>query len=237
MEVEPLSFLCSDLLEHLDSELALRAGDTVADLGCGGGGPGLWLTRDVTTNLIGIDFSPIAISRARERAVRSGRGHRTGLVVCGLDALGIGTVAVNAAISVDAMQYAHDTRVAASEAHRILRPHGRFVLTGWHPRQRGDHRLPERHRHTDWPAVLREAGFDKVTVHTRPEWTAVYIDVYRVALDMGDPGADVGLAALQGEARRRLDTAHLLHRIAITATAGEQEVDQVRSASTAERSG
>jgi len=236
-EVEPLSFLCSSLLEHIDSELALRAGDIVADLGCGGAGPGLWLTRKAATDLIGIDFSPLAISRARERAVRFGRRQRTGFAVCDLEALSIGTATVDAAICIDALQYAHNSRGAASEARRILRRGGRLVLTGWHPQQCGDARLPERHRHTDWPAVLREVGYDEITVHIRPEWTAVYVEVYRVALAMGEPGADVGLAALQGEARRRLDTAHLLHRIAITATAGEREADQVRSASTAARSG
>ncbi|MFE9476880.1 hypothetical protein [Streptomyces griseofuscus] len=43
---------------------------------------------------------------------------------------------------------------------------------------------------------------------------------YRVALQLGDPGPDTALAGLQSEARRRLPTAHLLRRVAVTAVSG-----------------
>ncbi len=43
----------------------------------------------------------------------------------------------------------------------------------------------------------------------RPEWQDLYIHVYRVALDLGDPGGDAVLADLQQEARLRLPLADL----------------------------
>jgi len=43
--------------------------------------------------------------------------------------------------------------------------------------------------------------------------------VYRVALDLGDPGGDTLLAGLQKEARHRLQIANLILRVTVTATA------------------
>ncbi|WP_127357033.1 hypothetical protein [Actinacidiphila soli] len=64
--------------------------------------------------------------------------------------------------------------------------------------------------------VLRAAGFSTVECHDRPAWSDTYLRIYR-KLQQGDPGRDVALAGLQGEARRRLPTANLLRRVAITA--------------------
>ncbi len=56
----------------------------------------------------------------------------------------------------------------------------------------------------------------------RPEWQDLYTRVYRVALDLGDPGGDAVLADLQHEARLRLPLADLSHRVVVTATAPGQ---------------
>jgi SAM-dependent methyltransferase len=122
-------------------------------------------------------------------------------------------------MSLDALQYAPDRVAAARQALRILKPGGRLVLTGWHPYTPGDTRLPPRHRHTDWIRVLRTAGFASMHCATAPTWDIAYQGIYRTALTLhAAPGS--ALAGLQGEARRRLPTAHLLRRIAITAVRG-----------------
>ncbi|WP_127361663.1 class I SAM-dependent methyltransferase [Actinacidiphila soli] len=216
-DVEPFSFLSADLLHHIAAALALTEDSTLADLGCGRGGPGLWLARTAHARLVGIDFSPVAVAQAQHRATTLGVGDRAHFAVGDLTATGLPDASVSAAVSIDALQYAHDHTAAAAETRRILRPGGRLVITGWHPRQHGDPRLPDRHRHTHWPTVLRAAGFSTVECHDRPAWSDTYLRIYRTALQQGDPGRDVALAGLQGEARRRLPTAHLLRRVAITA--------------------
>ncbi len=47
--------------------------------------------------------------------------------------------------------------------------------------------------------------------------------VAAVELDLGDPGGDALLAGLQDEARQRLPLADLRHRVAVTATAPNQQ--------------
>jgi hypothetical protein len=92
------------------------------------------------------------------------------------------------------------------------------VLTNWQPKVPGDARLPTRLR-IDWPRLLRGAGFGDVGVEAQPEWHDLYTRVYRVAIDLGDPRDDSGLARLQDEARRRLPEAGLTRRVVVTATA------------------
>ncbi|MFG2227697.1 class I SAM-dependent methyltransferase [Streptomyces sp. NPDC048644] len=183
-------------------------------------GPGLWLARAAHADLVGVDFSPVAMAQARQRAATYAMKGKARFVVNDLTTTGLPHASMSAVVSIDALQYAHDRAAAVEEARRILRPGGRPVVTDWHPLSPGDPRLPKRHRHSDWPAVLHAAGFTTVECHARPAWTETYLRTYRVALHLGDLGPDTALIALQSEARRCLPTAHLLHRVAATAVSG-----------------
>ncbi|MGW2650003.1 class I SAM-dependent methyltransferase [Streptomyces sp. NPDC001393] len=213
-DLDLFSFLCADLLHHITRQLDLHPGQLLADLGCGRGGPGLWLAGHAHAALIGIDFSPVAIAQARHRA--TSLPVEAAFAVADLAGLPLADQCVDRAVSLDALQYAPDRLAAARQALRILKPGGRLVLTGWHPHIPGDERLPARHRHTDWSRVLLAAGFTDVHCTRAPAWDAAYQGIYRTALTLhAVPGT--ALAGLQGEARRRLPTAHLLHRVAVTA--------------------
>ncbi|WP_181384288.1 class I SAM-dependent methyltransferase [Streptomyces sp. NWU49] len=211
------SFLCSDLLRHITRQLDLHPQQTLADLGCGRGGPGLWLADNAHAALIGIDFSPVAIAQARHRATQLPAD--AAFTVADLASLPLADASVDRAVSLDALQYVPDRITAAHQALRILKPNGRLVLTGWHPHIPGDTRLPLRHRHTDWIHALRAAGFTDVRCTSAPAWDAAYQRIYRTALTL-PAEAGTALAGLQGEARRRLPTAHLLRRVAVTAVRG-----------------
>jgi hypothetical protein len=60
--------------------------------------------------------------------------------------------------------------------------------------------------------------FSPVAVRQAARRAALF-GVYRVALDLGDPGDDAVLADLQDEARLRLPMADLMQHVAVTATA------------------
>jgi hypothetical protein len=119
-------------------------------------------------------------------------------------------------VSIDAMHLAVDLTAAGREVLRILRPGHRLVLTTWQPRTPADARLPSRLR-IDWAMALRSVGFVEVQVESRAQWYELFTRVYRVALDLGHPGNDVALAALQNEARRHLPLADLVDRVVVTA--------------------
>ncbi|MFD5814792.1 class I SAM-dependent methyltransferase [Streptomyces sp. NPDC127038] len=210
----PFSFLCTGLVHHISEQLALRQGQVLADLGCGPGGPGLWLAGQAQAVLTGIDFSAVAVAAARNRAAQLPVSAT--FSVADLSSLPLPGQSVDRALSLDALQYVPDHAKAAREALRILKPGGRLVLTGWQPRIPGDERLPTRHRHTDWDRVLRTAGFTDIRTADDPSWDTAYQEIYRQALALPSESG-TALAGLQGEAHRRLPTAHLLRRIAVTA--------------------
>ena len=67
-EVEPFSPCSWSLLSSLVGALRLPPGATLVDLGCGRGGPGLWLARAMNARLVGIDWSAVAVEFAAQRA-------------------------------------------------------------------------------------------------------------------------------------------------------------------------
>jgi SAM-dependent methyltransferase len=219
-QVEPFSFVSAGLLRHVARALDLSSGQRLVDLGCGRGGPGLWLARETGVSLVGVDFSPVAIAQAAQRAAAFGLACRARFAVGELTRTGLPEASADAAVSVDAFHFAADPAAAAREALRILRPGRRLVLTNWQPKVPDDTRLPARNR-IDWPPLLRSAGFAEIELAARPEWQDLYTRVYRVALDLGDPGGDAVLADLQHEARLRLPLADLSRRVVVTATAPE----------------
>ena len=216
-QIEPFSFVSAGLLRHVAQALDLSPGEALADLGCGRGGPGLWLARETGAALMGVDFSPVAVDQAARRAALFGLADRARFAFGDLTRTGLPHASADAAVSIDAFHFAADPAAAAGEARRILRPGRRLVLTNWQPKDPNDPRLPGRMR-ISWPQLLRSAGFADIKVAARPEWHDLWTRVYRVALDLGDPGGDTLLADLQDEARQRLPVADLVHRVAVTAT-------------------
>jgi len=220
-QIEPFSFVSAGLLRHVAQALDLSPGQALVDLGCGRGGPGLWLAREMDASLMGVDFSPVAVDHAARRAALFGLAGRARFAVGDLTRTGLPHASADAVVSIDAFHFAANPAAAAGEARRILRPGRRLVLTNWQPKDPDDPRLPARMR-INWPQLLRSAGFADIELAARPEWHDLWTRVYRVALDLGDPRGDVLLADLQDEARHRVGAASLIHRVAVTATAPDR---------------
>ncbi len=61
---------------HLAAKLALRPGQTVLDIGCGFGGLGLYLARNLDVDVLGITLSEEQLAIATERAQQEGLDNR-----------------------------------------------------------------------------------------------------------------------------------------------------------------
>jgi SAM-dependent methyltransferase len=216
-EIEPYSFVSVALLGHLGDALALSPGTTLVDLGCGRGGPGLWLAQSRGAALIGVDFSAVAVQQATDRAALFRLATQARFMVGDLAGTGLADGVADAVVSIDALHFAADPTAAAREALRLLRPGGRLVLTNWQAHSPADPQPPSRMR-IDWAETLASAGFAEVRVEARPEWQELFTRVFQVALELGDPDDDEGLALLQDEARQMLPQAHLVDRVVGTAT-------------------
>jgi ubiquinone/menaquinone biosynthesis C-methylase UbiE len=149
-EVDPFSSCSWWLLGQLVSALRLGPDDLLVDLGCGRGGPGLWLARALSVRLIGVDFSPAAVELATGRAAAFLAPGRAEFRVASFDDTGLPDGAASAVISVDALPFAPDRPAALREVHRILAPGGRCAVTA-----RSHPGVADR----DWPAMAEAAGF------------------------------------------------------------------------------
>jgi len=188
------SLLPWDGIADVVSLLAVSSSSTVADLGCGRGGYGLEIAARTGASLIGVDFSAVAIEVARSRVPADTDAR---FVVGTLTATGLADASVDAAVSVDAMQFAEPYLDGLRECLRILVPGGRFVLTGWEPRNAAPQDMPARLRH-DIGAALREVGFADVTVRDMAQWRASEHALWTAAV-ASDPAGDAAMESLREE--------------------------------------
>jgi ubiquinone/menaquinone biosynthesis C-methylase UbiE len=128
-EVRPFGMTTWWVLGRLVSELRVGPGQHVVDLACGRGGPGLWLARATGANLVGVDWSRVAVESARGRARDFVPDGRARFEVGELTATGLPDESADAVMCADAIFFAVDRVAAFTEVARILRPGGRFVFT------------------------------------------------------------------------------------------------------------
>lgn len=189
-EADPLSFVTLTDLRRIAREIRVGPSQTFVDLGCGSGGPGLLVARETGASLVGIDFSPVDVEHAIQRAVAFGLDDRTRFQLGDFTATGLPAASFDGAVSVDALLFVPDKAAAAHEVARILRTGARFVFTTWDwnmtppgfPVQVSDHH-----------ALLRDAGFTVEAYEERHGWEARQRSFYRrVSTAQADLIAEMG---------------------------------------------
>lgn len=109
--------------------LALHAGDSVLDIGCGGGASLGALRASVGDQgrVVGVDYSPKMLARAQRRIGEAGWSNVT---VRRLDAAreSLGDNEYDAAIALTSLSAMPDVGAAVRSAHAALRPGGRLFV-------------------------------------------------------------------------------------------------------------
>jgi SAM-dependent methyltransferase len=183
-----ISFVTLPQLRRMAAELCLRPSDTLVDLGCGRGGPALWVAREAGARLIGVDFSPVAVEQATARALEVGLEGRAQFVVGSFADTGLEADSAAGAMSEDALQYAPDKRAAMAEAARILRPGGRLVFTAFELDPDRVAGLPVFGVDPvdDYRPLLTEAGFSVEVYDEAPGWPEPVTATYSALLDASE---------------------------------------------------
>ena len=176
----------------MTSELKLSAGSALADLACGLGGPGLWISRECSATLRGIDASPVAVAGATARAAALGLSTRAAFATGTFAETGLEAASCDAAMSVDAVQYAPDKQAAFDECARILCAGGRLVFAAFELAPERVSGLPILGTDPvdDYRAALDHAGFDVTTYAETAGWSERVDRAYGAILDAKDTLTD-----------------------------------------------
>jgi SAM-dependent methyltransferase len=157
----------------------LREGETVVDLGSGGGIDVFLAARQVgpAGRVIGVDMTPEMLARARANAERQGLRNvefRQGLI----EALPLADASADVILSNCVINLAPDKGVVFKDAFRVLRPGGRLVVSDMVSKDE----LPAEIRESpelwasciggalpeaEYLETIRKAGFPSVEVLTR----------------------------------------------------------------------
>jgi SAM-dependent methyltransferase len=194
VEADPRSYVTLTELRAIVRDLRIGAGQTFVDLGCGQGGPGLWVARATGAALVGIDLSGVGIARASERAGELGATDRSRFEVADLTATGLPDASFDAGMSVDVLWSVPDKLGALLEAARILKPGARFAFTNWDRDLTPPGYLPPLNDHRP---LLEQAGFEVETYQVQPDAEAQRRAVYEAVVaaerdlvrEMGEEGA------------------------------------------------
>jgi SAM-dependent methyltransferase len=221
-----ISFVTLAQLRRMAAELRIGPGDTFVDLGCGRGGPALWMARETGARLVGVDFSPVAVEQAGKRAVALKLGEQARFVVGSFAETGLEGASARGAMSEDALQYAPDKRAAFGEAARILSPGGRLVFTAFELEPARVAGLPVFGVDPvdDYRPVLEEAGFTVEAYEEAPGWpepvTTTYSSLLGAADDLRREMGEVAAAAFFTELSLTLEQRPYRRRVLVVARRG-----------------
>ena len=198
--------------------LNLAPGQLLVDLGCGRGGYSLEIARQTGARLLGLDFSPVAITTAALDAASAGIAEPAAFCVGDITAIGVAGGAADAVVCIETIMFGDAHQDALRECRRILVAGGRLVVTAWEATNLADERLPQWARRIDLRRDLTEAGFEQVNVASKPAWRQAERDLWESAI-AADADGDPAIESLQEEARRALDLFDSSRRVCATATA------------------
>jgi SAM-dependent methyltransferase len=207
--VQPFSFVPFEGMQYVLAELALSAGETLVDLGCGRGGPGLWLAAQARAGLIGVDGSRVAVEDARQRASLFEGVTSARFEVADVTRTGLPDGCADAVVSIDVFQLVADKTAMIGEIVRLLKPGGRVVLTTWEAFGEVDERFPRA------VSALLD-GFSAVSVVEQPAWLTRQFEIYERAI-AADDGTDPAVTDIANEARQSLPEREYFRRVVVTA--------------------
>jgi ubiquinone/menaquinone biosynthesis C-methylase UbiE len=188
-EANPDSFVTLTDLRTIAEDLNVSRGKRILDMGCGRGGPGLWIARETEANYVGIDLSENAIDQAKQRLLNFKIDGTADFQVGDMYSLNFPENSFDGALSVDVISFIPDPLVVFKETARVLRPETRFVFTTWENKTS--------QKINDYRSYLRDAGFNVISYIETSDWKERQRKVYQKTIelkkvlikDMGRDGA------------------------------------------------
>jgi SAM-dependent methyltransferase len=201
-EADPFGFVSLSELRAIADILAGSAVTRLLDVGCGRGGPGLWIARELGASLVGVDVVAEAVVAAYQLAATFGMAEVAEFHAASGTDTRLPAGAFDGAVSIDALWMIQDKAAAFRELSRVLSPGSHVVFTTWDP------------PHLDYAVHLSSAGFSSIVKRPLPDAIHAQVSVYDAILhcqpaliaELGKDAAEV-LIAEATETPMMLETA------------------------------
>lgn len=210
-EIEPFSFVPFEGLQLLARLAGDGPGRTLVDLGCGRGGPGLWLAQQLGAHLVGADGSAVAVSDARDRRQLFPGAAPAHFLVTDVTRSGLAGRCADVVVCIDVLQVLDGHAALLAQIARLLKPGGTAVITTWEGHGTAPRRFPR-----DLRRLISDAGLRPGTLIEQPAWLERQLRIYQSAAAAASHG-DPALADLAEEGRRWQPLHALTRRVVITA--------------------
>lgn len=129
--LEHYGFLTNHDLEVISTRLQASPGDSILDIGCGKGGPGLKLAQELDLRLTGVDIIPEAVEQARAFSKQFDLAYPAQFEVGEFYKIPLEDQSVDGVISIDSLWAAHNKVQALMEIKRVMKPGAKFIFTHW----------------------------------------------------------------------------------------------------------
>jgi ubiquinone/menaquinone biosynthesis C-methylase UbiE len=150
-ELNPDSPVTITDLRKIAQYLKIEAKETFIDVGCGRGGPGMWVAREIGASYYGFDLSETGIKVASERAIEFGLKGRAEFGSGDICESNFPNNHFDAAVSIGAIAFIPNKQKAIHEIARIIRLNALFIFIT----------VEEKKPHlvNDYRPLLSKAGF------------------------------------------------------------------------------
>lgn len=119
------------LVERLAERARIARGARVLDVGCGIGGPALWLARNLHCSVLGLTISPVQARMASEKARAEGLDSRARFEVGDASQLHYHAESFDAVWVVECSEHLADKARFVESCARVLKPGGVLALCAW----------------------------------------------------------------------------------------------------------
>ena len=197
--LDTFSYVSRTELRRVVEELRVTAGQRIADVGCGRGGPSLWVCGQTGADVIGVDIAESAVRCGQDRAAALGLTPRATFKTGTFERLPLLTESIDGVMSIDALLFTPDKAKALREFARVLRPGARLVLTTWDYSRQPPNRPPQVEDHRP---LLDDVGFAVESYEETVEWQRRQYETTDRLLELLDEYAaelDEDPARLRGE--------------------------------------